>query len=155
MGITVELCMNPDVIRALYDDPFVQDRYGESSYYGFRDVPGWFYLAGRDEDGWKCCALCILKTQWDIEVHLCIPEASKRLAKEFSAKVCDKLFGELPINRISTTVVDVFPQVANFVERLGFKKEGTARAACKRDGRLHDLWCYSLLRGEEYGWRRR
>lgn len=146
--------MNPDVIRALYDDGFVQERYAESSYFGWVDDPKVFYLAGHD-DQWRCCAMCIFRNMWDIEVHLCIPEDSRGLAYEFSEKVCEWLFANSPINRISTSVVGVFPQVANFVKRLGFAYEGTMRGACLRDGVFVDLWCYSLLRGEEYGRRRR
>lgn len=146
--------MNPNVIRALYDDPFVQDRYADSSYYGYVDAPGVFYLAGHDDSGYLACAMCIVKNLHDIEVHLCIPEANRKLGYEFAELVIDWLYCNTPINRISTTVVSLFPQVGNFAKRLGFTYEGTARGACHRDDEYLDLWLYGLLRGEDYGRRR-
>lgn len=152
--LMVEICMNPDVIRTLYDDEFVQNRYADSAYYGFIDAPNVFYLASRDSDGWLCCALCVFRSTWDIEVHLCIPGAQRARGYEFAESVIEWLFSNAPINRISTTVVSIFPQVANFARRLGFKQEGTARGACLRDDEFIDLWLFSLLRGEDYGRRR-
>jgi len=150
-GLIVELCMNPDVIRGLYDDEFVQDRYADSGYYGFIDRADIFYLAAHDGDRFVCCALCVLRNLWDIEVHLCIPGEHRRLGYQFSSAVCDFLFANTPINRISTTVVSLFPQVANFAKKLGFTYEGTVRGACHRDGDFLDLWHFGLVRGEKYG----
>ena len=151
----VEMCMQPGVIRALYDDPFVQDRYGEGSYYGFCPAPERFYLVGYRNDEPIGCVLCIIKTWFDIEVHLCVPEINKPLGPEFARMVIDWLFANAPVSRISTSVVGVFPQVRNFVRRLGFTEEGTARGAAYRDSTPVDLWCFSLLRGENYGRKRR
>jgi len=143
--------MNPDVIRALYDDPFIQDRYADSSYYGFVNEPRVFYLAGFDDDTPKACAMCIIKNMWDIEVHLCIPGEMRRRGYEFATGVIDWLYANSPINRISTTVISLFPQVGNFALKLGLTFEGAARGACHRDGQFYDLHNYALLRGEPYG----
>mgnify|MGYP001773653977 CR=1 FL=1 len=147
----VEPCNNPDVIRALYDDPFVQDRYGQSNYYGFHPDPDRFYLVGYKDGKPVACTLCIIKTWFDIEVHLCVPETNKTLGPIFAKMTLDWLFANAPVTRISTSVVGVFPQVRNFVKRLGFTEEGTARGAAYRDSAPVDLWCFSLLRGEPYG----
>lgn len=147
----VDLCMNPDVIRTLYDDEFVQERYADSSYYGFIDAENVFYVVGFDDDKPIACALCIIRSAWDIEVHLCIPGAVRRRGYEFAELVIDWLYEYWPINRISTTVVSLFPQVGNFAKRLGFTFEGVARGACRRDDQFYDLHHYALLRGEPYG----
>lgn len=151
MGFTVELCMKPDVIRGLYADEFVQYRYAESSYYGWIDQENMFYAAGKDGDKYICCAMCIIRSMWDIEVHLCIPQAAKRKAYEFCELLIAWLFDRFPINRITTTVVSEFPQVKNFALRLGFTYEGAMRGAVYRDDQFIDLWVLSLLRGEPYG----
>lgn len=150
----IELCMNPGVIRALYDDPFVQDRYADSSYYGFVADPHVFYLAAKEGEEWKACAMCIIKNMWDIEVHLCIPNDMRLKAYEFACLVIDWLYQNTPINRISTAVVSLFPQVGNFALRLGFEYEGTAKGACHREGEFFDLFSYGLVRGMPYGRRR-
>lgn len=150
-GLTVELCMNPNVIRALYDDGFVQDRYGSSSYYGWRDEKDTFYLVGYKDGTPFACVMCIIKTFFDVEVHLCVPEESKRLGPKFAKMVLDWIFLNMPVHRVSTSVVSLWPQVRNFVRKLGFTEEGTARCAAWRDGKPLDLWCFSLLRGEPYG----
>lgn len=150
-GLSVALCMNPDLIRALYDDPFVQDRYGSSCYYGWRDDPSIFYLVGYKDDKPIACVMCVIKTFFDIEVHLCVPEENKRIGPLFATMVLDWIWGQTPATRVSTSVVGIWPQVRNFVRKLGFTEEGTARGAAYRDGKPVDLWCFSLLRGEHYG----
>jgi RimJ/RimL family protein N-acetyltransferase len=147
--------MNPDVIRGLYADEFVQYRYADSSYYGYVDSPNVFYLAAKEDDQWLACAMCIFKNMWDIEVHLCIPENMRRRGYEFATLVIDWLYDNSPINRISTTVVALFPQVGNFALKLGFEYEGTSKGACYREGEFIDLHNYGLLRGKPYGRRRR
>jgi len=153
--LQIEICMNPDVIRALYDDPFVQDRYADSAYYGFVSSPNVFYLAAKEDGQWIACAMCIIKNMWDIEVHLCIPENMRRRGYEFATLVIDWLYQNSPINRISTTVVSLFPQVGNFALKLGFEFEGTSKGACYREGEFIDLHNYGLVRGKPYGRRRK
>lgn len=147
----IEICMNPNVIRALYDDPFVQDRYADSAYYGWVNQENVFYLAAKEDDQWLACAMCIIKNMWDIEVHLCIPENMRRRGYEFATLVIDWLYQNSPINRISTTVVSLFPQVGNFALKLGFEYEGTSEGACFREGEFVDLHNYGLVRGKPYG----
>lgn len=147
----IEICMNPNVIRALYDDPFVQDRYADSAYYGWINQENVFYLAAKEDDQWLACAMCIIKNFWDIEVHLCIPENMRRRGYEFATLVIDWLYQNSPINRISTTVVSLFPQVGNFALKLGFEYEGTSKGACLREGEFIDLHNYGLVRGKPYG----
>jgi hypothetical protein len=147
--------MNPSVIRTLYDDPFVQERYADSSYYGFVNDPTVFYLAAKEDDQWLACAMCVIKNMWDIEVHLCIPGGVRLRGYEFASLVIDWLYQNSPINRISTTVVSIFPQVGNFALKLGFEYEGTSKGACHRDGEFLDLLNYGLLRGKHYGRRKR
>jgi len=153
--VIIEICMNPNVIRALYDDPFVQDRYADSAYYGWVDAENVFYLAAKEDDQCLACAMCIIKNMWDIEVHLCIPENMRRRGYEFATLVIDWLYQNSPINRISTTVVSLFPQVGNFALKLGFEYEGTSKGACFREGEFLDLHNYGLVRGRPYGRRRK
>lgn len=151
----VTLCMNPDIIRALYDDGFVQDRYGPSEYYGWKDDPRFFYLVGWSGAEPVACVMCIIKTWFDIELHLCVPEKNKLLGPIFARMVLDWLHEQTPATRFSTSVIGIYPQVRNFVRKLGFTEEGVARNAAYRDGQPVDLWCFSLLRGEGYGRRQR
>jgi hypothetical protein len=147
----VDLCMNPDLIRALYDDPFVQDRYADSAYYGFIDDANVFYLVGSIGGNPELCAMCIHKSVNEVEIHLCIPSSRKFESVEFCKMVIDWVFEKHPCHRIRTSVVCIFPEVLNFVRKLGFSLDGRERQAVCRDGEFIDLWVLSLIRGEPYG----
>lgn len=143
--------MNPDVIRALYDDPFVQDRYADSSYYGFVNDPRVFYLVGFLGEKPAMCAMCIHKSVNELEVHLCIPSGYRFESVEFSELVIEWVFNNHPCHRIKTSVMCIYPSVLNFVRKLGFTLDGREREAVCRNGEFIDMWVLSLIRGEPYG----
>lgn len=151
----VVFCTNPDVIRTIYDDDFVQQRYEESGYYGWIDDPNVFYIVGVVGLNYIGCAMIIRRDALDYEAHLAIPGEHRFHSVEFCNMACDLLFATFPkLNRISTGIVALFPQVMNITKRFGFKHEGIKREAAKRDDGYHDVHIYSILR-EEHGrrWR--
>lgn len=142
-------CTNPDVIRAIYADEFVERRYEDSGYYGWIDDPKVFYLVGVVGNKYIGCAMCIMRDALDIEAHLAIPGEHRFHSVEFCNLACDLLFNTFTnLNRISTGIVACFPQVMNITKRFGFKHEGVKRGAAKREDGYHDVHIYSILRSE-------
>lgn len=142
-------CTNPDIIRAIYSDEFVEKRYEDSGYYGWKDDPRIFYLVGIVGEKYIGCAMCIWRDTLDIECHIAILGEHKFHVVEFCSTACDLLFEAFPdLNRISTGVVSCFPQVMNITKRFGFIHEGVKRGAAKREDGYHDVHIYSLLRSE-------
>lgn len=145
----VGFCSNPDVVRAIYSDEFVEKRYEDSGYFGWIDDPGVFYIVGVVGLNYIGCALCIVRDRLDVEAHIAIPSEHRFHSVEFCNMACDLLFETLPeLNRISTGIVDCFPQVMNITKRFGFTHEGVKRGAAKRDDGYRDVHIYSLLRSE-------
>lgn len=57
-------------------------------------------------------------------------------------------FHELNLRRVQLTVFSYNERAIAVYERLGFRREGTYREALERDGQLHDMYLYGLLRRE-------
>ena len=60
----------------------------------------------------------------------------------------DFVFGELNLRRIQLTVFSYNTPAISLYERLGFRREGVFREFLHRDGELHDMLLYGLLRRE-------
>lgn len=151
----IGFCTNPGVVRAIYADEFLEKRLEDSSYYGWVDDPKVFYVVGLVGSEPAACALCIFRDALEIEVHPAIPGRHKFHSVEFCDRLCELLFSTFTdLNRISTAIVDLFPQVMNFAKRCGLTYEGIKRSAAKREDGYHDVHMYSILRSE-YGRRRR
>jgi len=60
----------------------------------------------------------------------------------------DFAFGELNLRRIQLTVFAYNTPAIALYERLGFRREGVFREFLNRDGVLHDMLLYGLLRRE-------
>ncbi|MBN1922363.1 MAG: GNAT family N-acetyltransferase [Anaerolineae bacterium] len=57
-------------------------------------------------------------------------------------------FGELNLRRLQLTVFSYNAPAIALYERLGFRREGVFREFLHRDGELHDMLLYGLLRRE-------
>ena len=148
----VGFCTNPDVIRAIYSDKFVEERYEDSGYFGWIDDPSVFYIVGVVGDKYVAAAMIIRRDALDYEAHIAVPgedRANKFNSVEFCNLACELLFNTFPqLNRVSTGIVDCFPQVMAMTRRFGFTKEGVKREAAKREDGFHDVHIYNITRAE-------
>lgn len=60
-------------------------------------------------------------------------------------------FVNLHMERVTLDHFEGNDVAAALYRKLGFRPEGVARNACKKDGRYYDLYLLSLLRSEYYG----
>ncbi|MFV0516842.1 MAG: GNAT family N-acetyltransferase [Aminipila sp.] len=65
--------------------------------------------------------------------------------------VLDYCFMNLHMERVTLDHFEGNNSAAALYNKLGFKHEGLARNACKKDGKYFDLHLLSLLRSEYYG----
>lgn len=60
----------------------------------------------------------------------------------------DFAFGELNLRRVQLTVFGYNTAAIALYERIGFTREGAFREFVRRDGQMHDMLLYGLLRRE-------
>ena len=65
--------------------------------------------------------------------------------------VIDFAFGELNLRRVQITVFSYNASAIHVYEKLGFRREGVFREFIRRDGQLHDMILFGLLRREWEG----
>jgi len=63
----------------------------------------------------------------------------------------DFAFSELNLRRVQLTVFSYNASAIHVYEKLGFRREGAFREFIQRDGQLHDMILYGLLRREWEG----
>lgn len=72
-----------------------------------------------------------------------------RLRRDISVRMIEYIFENYEFDRLNAEIVPfASPRVFNFVESLGFKKEGRKRKAIEYKGGKFDLLQYGLLREE-------
>ncbi|MGP1569936.1 MAG: GNAT family N-acetyltransferase [Eubacteriales bacterium] len=75
----------------------------------------------------------------------------KGYGKEAIKLLLDYCFINLHMERVSLDYFEGNKVASALYESMGFKHEGLARNACKKDGKYYDLHLMSILRSEYYG----
>ncbi|NLD18794.1 MAG: GNAT family N-acetyltransferase [Clostridiales bacterium] len=75
----------------------------------------------------------------------------KGMGREIVMEVLHYCFTFLHMERVTLDYYTGNKRAAALYERLGFKNEGIARNATKKDGKYYDLHLMSLLRSEFFG----
>lgn len=75
----------------------------------------------------------------------------KGYGEEALRTMLDYCFMNLHMERVTLDYFDGNLKALGLYEKLGFKHEGTARNAAKKDGKYYNLNLLSLLRAEYYG----
>ncbi len=78
-------------------------------------------------------------------------ERGKGYGKEALKLMLDYCFINLHMERVSLDYFEGNKVASALYESMGFKHEGLARNACKKDGKYYDLNLMSILRSEYYG----
>lgn len=80
-----------------------------------------------------------------------IDNRGKGYGEEALKLILDYGFVNLHMERITLDHFDGNKVAANLYSKIGFKYEGVARNACKKNGKYYDLHLMALLRSEYYG----
>lgn len=79
----------------------------------------------------------------------------KGIGREIMNELLEYCFTFLHMERVTLDHYTGNKRAATLYESLGFRKEGVARHAAKKDGRYYDLHVMSLLRSEFFGEKQR
>ncbi|MBN7772577.1 GNAT family N-acetyltransferase [Clostridium aminobutyricum] len=74
----------------------------------------------------------------------------KGFGEEALRLILEYCFMNLHTERVTLSYFEGNKVASGLCEKLGFKHEGLARNACKKNGKYHDLHLLSLLRAEYY-----
>ncbi|QAT42800.1 GNAT family N-acetyltransferase [Aminipila luticellarii] len=75
----------------------------------------------------------------------------KGYGEEALRLILEYCFMNLHMERVTLDHFEGNRIAASLYEKLGFKQEGIARNACKKNGKYYNLYLLSLLRSEYYG----
>lgn len=73
---------------------------------------------------------------------------SKGIATDSYMTLLRYAFEELRLNRVSVSALDFNIQSLRFLEKVGFKPEGTAKQAIYKNGKYHNLIYMGILKSE-------
>jgi len=85
-------------------------------------------------------------TLFDTHITM-LPEHRGKEAVEASDEFKKYLFNETTCEKIMAIIPDIFPNVMNFVERIGFELEGILTKSIKKNGKLIDQFVFGLEKG--------
>ena len=90
-------------------------------------------------------------TMFDTHITM-LPEHRGKDAIEASDGFAHYLFTETTCEKIMAIIPELFPNVMNFVQRIGFKAEGHLTKSIKKNGKLIDQYVFGL---EKILWQQR
>ena len=124
-----------------------QQRSNTAFLFAIRPVDGDDLLGMVELDG-------ILWNQGTGWVSIAIGDAAQRgqgFGAEAMRLLLDFAFDELNLRRVQLTVFRYNPTAIRLYEKLGFVQEGVFREFLQRNGQVHDMLLYGLLRREWEG----
>lgn len=142
VGITQENLKN------LYDDSYIQ-RAG----YDKRPLvpvvhPLVTYLTATANDSFAGAYMLVRHTDIEFEIHSLIKKKYISHALTLGNMAIDWAFAHKEIERITAYVSADLESVKNYCLKIGFKLEGIRRNACKKAGKLIDVYVLGIIRAD-------
>ena len=116
---------------------------GRGAHYAVTDATGGGALVG-------AVSLALMPAHAGAELGYWIAEPAwgRGYATEAAAALCAYAFANLGVHRIQARHFAGNPASGRVMQKLGLRREGTLRAAVRKDGRFEDLALYAVLAPE-------
>lgn len=160
LDVVISWMQDPDYIRFLYGDPAQspkQIRENIVTMLGRNQgnvLPGSIHLLIDNPDLGPIGLISLQKISWrnrSCNVDFYIGNKSLRGRVETGAamyRMCEYCFDELNLHRLAAYIYAFNRPSWRFLERVGAKRELLLKDHINRDGEMHDMYCYGLLRRE-------
>lgn len=167
LDIVVSWMQDPDYLFFLYGDPArspKQIRENIVSMLGRTQdhaLPGSIHLLIDHQDHGPIGLVSLQKISWrnracNIDFYMGNKDLRKSLEVGVAMyRVAEYCFDELNLHRITAYIYSFNKPSWRFLERIGAKRELVLRDHVNREGKLHELYCYGLLRSEFQDFRAR
>jgi len=151
---------DPDFVEFLYGDPARSPKQIRERIVAMlgrtasQTVPGSVYLIIDSEDEGPIGLLSLQNISWrnrscSLDVYLGHKKARNHLVGAIAFyRTMQYCFEELNLHRITAYIYSFNRASWSIMEKVGAMRELTLREHVARDGKLHDVYCYGLLRRE-------
>ena len=160
LDVIVGWMQDPDYVHFLYGDPSASPRQVRENIVGRlgrqegNQLPGSIHLLIDNPDHGPIGLVSLQRISWrnrSCTIDFYIGDKSLRGGMETGVamyRICEYCFDELNLHRISAYIYAFNAASWRFLERVGATRELTLKEHVLRDGPLHDLYSYGLLRPE-------
>jgi RimJ/RimL family protein N-acetyltransferase len=136
-------------VDAVFADPYIRERVAHDHRApGFIAHPDVRYLAARVHG--VCAGFFVLidVSPLEVEIHAALHRWALPYSRDLGRACLAHVFADPGVQRATAPIIEGLDSARNYCRRLGFKHEGTRRAACSKAGHLLDVWIMGITRPE-------
>ncbi len=160
LDTVVEWMEDPDFLRFLYGDPARSPKQVREQIVSMlgrtvgHTVPGGIYLIIDSKEKGPIGLIALQNISWrnrscSIDLYIGAKDLRTGLAAGFSVyRAFEYCFDELNLNRVAAFIYAFNRPSWRLMEAAGAKRELVLREHVARDGELHDMYGYGMLRAE-------
>lgn len=135
-----------DNLNKVYSDPYITSRISHEDRAPEPVIhPLVTYLSAWVNNIFAGCFMVIKYTEIEYEVHSLLFREYLSVSRDLATMFIEWCFSH-PIERLTAYIIDGLNTAINFCLKLGFKREGARRNACKQNGQLKDVIILGLTR---------
>ncbi|TDV06068.1 GNAT family N-acetyltransferase [Paraburkholderia caballeronis] len=135
------------LIESVYATPAIRERIRHDHWEpGFVASPAVGYLGGWHQG--EFCGFFMIRevSGLDIEIHACLLPQATLYSRVLGVELLEMVFNASSVQRVSAPIIGNLVSAMNFVEKLGFRREGVLRNACQKNGQLLDVVLFGMTR---------
>ena len=145
--------VSTEMINSIYEDDYIISCISyDSCTPSPIEHPLAKYISAWYKDIFLGLILCVRYNQYEIEMHSLLTKKSIPYSHDIGKMVIDKVFEENDITRITAPVQGDLHSTMNYLQKIGFVKEGIKKDAIIKKGVLVDMHIFGItkLQWKEY-----
>lgn len=147
MAVCISDNVTPTMVEDTYSGNYIIDRIStDSATPSYIDHPLAQYYSVWNNEIFLGLILCIRYNQYEIEMHSLLKKESITYSREIGNIIINKMFEDQDILRITAPVQGDLKSTMNFLEKIGFVKEGIKKSAIIKKGIITDMYIYGITR---------
>lgn len=147
MEVFISDNVTPTMINEIYNSEYIISCIGyDSCSPSYINHPLAKYISAWCNELFLGLILCVRYNQYEIEMHSLLKKESIPYSREIGKIIIDKMFSDQEVIRITAPVQGDLKSTMNFLEKIGFVKEGIKKDAIIKKGIITDMYIYGITR---------
>ena len=140
-----------DQLEKVYKDPYIQKIGYDDRPPGIIENPYVQYLGAYKNDTFMGAFMAIRYSLYEYELHSLLLKRALKYSRELGMEFIEWAFTDKNVMRVTAYIIEGLEKAVNYCIKLGFKKEGIRRDACRVNDKPRSVYILGLTRSDWIG----
>ena len=147
MDVFISDNVTSEMIEETYSDKYILSciEY-DSSTPSYIDHPLAKYYSSWNKEEFLGLILCVRYNKFEIEMHSLLKKESIPYSRDIGKLIIEEMFSDKDVLRITAPVQGNLKSTMNFLEKIGFVKEGIKKDAIIKKEIVTDIYIYGITK---------